>query len=58
MDYIRVPLRSRPNLGFNMNYFNFFVVAFVHLELCIKSKDIEVYTNLYLIEAYSKDVET
>ena len=33
MDNIKVLLRSRLNLGFNLNYFNLFTVNFVHLKL-------------------------
>ena len=33
MDITRVLLRSRPNLGFNLNYFSFFIVNFVHSKL-------------------------
>ena len=33
MDNILVSLCSRPNLGFNMNYFRFLLLNFVHLEL-------------------------
>ena len=40
MDNTRVLLRSRLNLGLSPNYFSFFIVNFVHLELFFFTLDV------------------
>ena len=47
MDNILVSLCSRPNLGFNMNYFKFLLLNFVHLELLFFSI-LHVFTDFLL----------
>ena len=48
MDNARTLLRSRLNLGFNLNYFRVFIVHFVHLEFLIVFRDL--FYKMYIFE--------
>ena len=48
MDNILVSLCSRPNLGFNMNYFRVLLLNFVHLELVLFFSILHVFKDFLL----------